>query len=34
MIHVDDDKKTEYHIKTIARDTCIGYHVITLTKNK
>lgn len=33
-IHVDDDKKTEYHIKNIARDTGIGYHVITLTKNK
>lgn len=33
-IHVDNDKKTEYHIKNIARDTGIGYHVITLTKNK
>lgn len=33
-VHVDNDNKTQYHIKNIARDTGLGYHVITLTKNK
>jgi len=33
IIQVDGNKNVKYYVKNIARDTGIGYHVITLTTN-